>query len=442
MKFLKSIIFAILTWESRLILAKYKPFIVAVTGSVGKTSTKDAIFSVLKDRNRYVRKSEKSFNSMPGLPLTVIGAPNAWRSLSGWMKNIMSGAKLIFKKNEYPDCLVLEVGADHPNDIKSIVKWLRPDISVITQVSDTPVHVEFFASPLEVFEEKASLAMAVKDGGTLVLFADNPYIMELTERVKDRGIKIISFGTVESANVKGSDQKTSYSGGVNGTNGTSGAPTGFAFKITFPKESAEIGVHGLLGSTYMYPLLAAAAVGVAKNVPTTSIVNGLNSYSAPKGRMNIIAGMNGTTIIDDTYNSSPDAVASALKTLKSLESTGAKIAVLGDMMELGQYSAEEHRNVGKQVAESVTELVTVGQRSRATADEAVKSGLDVTKVHSFDDSVQAGDYLKSILKSGDIALIKGSQSMRMEKAVAMLMAQPEQASELLVRQEKEWLEKK
>ncbi len=453
MNFLKKIIVAILTLESRLILAKYKPFIIAVTGSVGKTSTKDAIYSVLSNSNLcnadgtgicYVRKSEKSMNSDVGLPLTIIGVPNAWHSMSGWMRNVIQGAQLVFKKTDYPDCLILEIGADHPRDIKKIAKWLHPDISVITQVSTTPVHVEFFKSPEEVFEEKAALATAVKNGGTLILFADNEKVMSLADRVKDKNVKVISFGTVENASVKGSEQKVVYEL-VEVPVVISPAPkipSGFTFKLEMNSESATVSVKGILGKSYMYPLLAAAAVGTARNVPISAIVNGLNSYDAPRGRMNIIAGINESILIDDTYNSSPDAVTSALNTLKDLECSGSRIVALGDMMELGQYSAEEHRKIGREVAGIGYELVTVGQRSRITADEAIKKGFNVERVHSFDTSVEAGEYLKSIVKAGDIILIKGSQSIRMERTVSMLMNHPEQAEKLLVRQEKEWLDKK
>ncbi len=441
MKFFKTIVVALLKWESRLILAKYKPFIVAVTGSVGKTSTKDAIYSVLKDQSHYVRKADKSMNSETGLPLTIIGVPNAWRSVSGWSQNLLEGLRLIFLKNEYPDCLVLELGADHPGDIEEATRWLRPDISVITQVSDLPVHVEFFSSPEQVFEEKACLAEAVKNNGTLILFADNEKVLSLAERVKDRGVKVISFGTAEVADVRGTEERVVYAI-ADSAEQPSKKPCGLTFQLTMDGVTQPVSVNGILGKSYMYPLLAAAAVGKARNVPMASIVKGLTSYGAPKGRMNIIAGMNGSTLIDDTYNSSPDAVLSALNTLKSIENTGAKIAVLGDMMELGQHSSEAHRTSGREVARLADELVTVGQRSRTTADEAIKAGMFAGKVHSFDTSVEAADYLKSIVKQGDIVLIKGSQSIRMERTVAALMEHPEQAGELLVRQEQEWLDKK
>ena len=491
---MKKIIVWILTVESRLILAKYKPFIVAVTGSVGKTSTKDAIYDILKgdgvcndQKICFVRKSDKSMNSDIGLPLTVIGVPNAWHSLGGWLNNISAGARLIFKRSEYPDCLILEVGADHPGDIRKIVRWLRPDIAVITKISRTPVHVEFFKSPEAVFEEKAALAEAVKPGGTLVLFADDEKVAGLAERVKSRNVSVISFGLNEKADVKAEDIKVLYdeppvkewkvesasgltTNEFNFAPKTVSAPIGMSFKLVIggdtqpaavqsqtiadqpqstvvqPQsgavESQSVSVKGILGRTYLYPLLAAAAVGKARGIALQSIANSLSSYDAPKGRMRVIHGVNSSTLIDDAYNSSPDAVSAALETLKGLECAGAKIAVLGDMMELGKYSAEEHRRIGREAAGVVGRLITVGQRSKLTAEEALKSGMSADAAHGFDSANDAAAFIKPLVKTGDIILVKGSQSVRMERVTAALLRDPDQAGKLLVRQEKEWLDKK
>lgn len=433
MNFLKKVIVALLTLESRLIIAKYKPFIIAVTGSVGKTSTKDAIYSVLKDQSAYVRKSEKSMNSEIGLPLTIIGVPNAWRNISGWIKNLIEGFKLIISKAEYPDTLVLEIGADHPGDIQRVAAWLRADIVVITQVSSTPVHVEFFASPEQVFEEKASLAGALKNGGSLVLFADNEKVMSIADRVKEKNAQVISFGTVENASVRGTDDHVTYADSV---------PVGFGFTVAMNSVLQPVYLKGIIGKAYMYPLLAAAAVGQAKNLSIDTIVNGINHYDAPRSRMHLIPGMNGSTLIDDTYNSSPDAALSALHALKAIETSGTKIAVLADMMELGQYSADQHRVVGREVGSCARMLITVGQRSRSTADEALKSGMAPDAVRAFDTALEAAEYLKPLVKPGDVILVKGSQSVRMERAVVALMRDPGLAGELLVRQEPEWLDKK
>jgi len=433
MQIIKKILINILTWESRLIIGKYKPFIVAITGSVGKTSTKDAIYDVLKDQFRFVRKSEKSMNSDIGLPLTIIGVPNAWYDMWKWLHNIGIGLKLIILRAKYPNCLILEVGADHPGDIRKVAKWLAPDITVITRISRMPVHVEFFNSPDEVFEEKSWLVKALKANGTLVVFGDDEKTLSLDSLVKDRNVSVISYGLGEKNQIRGSDLKALYENNV---------VVGMTFNIHDNGILNTINIVGILGDAYVYPLLAAYAVGKARGMMNEQLCDAIKTYDAPKGRMNIIRGMNGSTLIDDTYNSSPDAVSSALVTLKNLVCGGSKIAVLGDMLELGKYSSDEHRKVGVEVAQIANLLVTVGQRSRSTAEEAIKNGFIADNVKSFSSSIEAGVYLNSIVKSGDIVLIKGSQSMRTERITASLLLEPEKAGKLLVRQEKEWLDKK
>jgi UDP-N-acetylmuramoyl-tripeptide--D-alanyl-D-alanine ligase len=432
MQFFKKIIVYILIMESRLILRRYKPFIIAVTGSVGKTATKDAIFSVLAGTG-HVRKSEKSMNSEIGLPLTIIGVPNAWRSVGGWMANMRAGLFLILKCHRYPEVMVLEIGADHPGDISSVARWLRPDITVITRVSTTPVHVEFFDSPEDVFQEKASLATYMKDTGTLVLFADEIKVLTIADMVKEKHVTVVTFGMNDSAQVRGSDQKILYD--------EEGTVSGFSFVIQMNKKSFPVTVRGIVGVTHIYPLLVAAAVAHARGLSDEIILTGLNAYQPPRGRMNIISGINGSTLIDDSYNSSPDAVVAALSTLKEIAVTGKKIIVLGDMMELGTYSSAQHRTVGTLLLGTVDHVVTVGQRSRATADQALTSGFPVDMITMCDTSLEAADLLKLLVGAGDIVLIKGSQSIRTERIVKALMHEPERALDLLVRQEQEWLDK-
>jgi len=434
MHFMKKIITAILIWESRLILARYKPFIIAVTGSVGKTSTKDAIYTALKNQSKYLRKSEKSMNSEIGLPLTIIGAPNAWHSWSGWIKNILKGFDLIIFKTSYPDCLVLELGADHPGDIRNVAKWLKPNIAVITKVSKTPVHVEFFSSPEQVFEEKASLAMSVRTGGAVVLYADDEKVMSIAKMIKKNNVKVFSFGLNENADIRGLGSKIDYD--------ENKQPTSFSFEIVSDGKNHPVTIKKVIGDTYIYPILSSIAVAKAKNLNLDISIKALSEYDPPKGRMNVLEGINGSTIIDDTYNSSPDAVISALNTLKNLQCSGKKIVVLGDMMELGKHSTDEHKNVGREVAGFANLLVTVGSRSYTTASEAILAGLPKENIISFDRSLEVVEYLIPKVGSGDIVLVKGSQSIRMERIVVSLLKEPQKADRLLVRQEKEWLEKK
>jgi len=150
---LKKIVVFVLTWEAQLILKKYKPKVVAVTGSVGKTSTKDAIAKVLEKKFR-VRKSKKSYNSELGVPLAIIGAESGWDSIYMWLVAFWKGVAAIVTRENYPEILVLEVGADRPEDIKKIRLWLKPDVAVLTALAEIPVHVEFFSGPEEVLARK------------------------------------------------------------------------------------------------------------------------------------------------------------------------------------------------------------------------------------------------------------------------------------------------
>ena len=161
-KFVKKIIIWCLVQVSRGILWKYNPKIIAVTGSVGKTSTKDAVYTVLKNEGS-IRRSEKSFNSEFGIPLSIIGEKSGWGSLFAWILIIFSGiGKILIRDDKYPKTLVLEVGADKPGDISSVAKWLKPDVVVITRFPEIPVHIEFFPTLDSLIEEKISLAKYMK----------------------------------------------------------------------------------------------------------------------------------------------------------------------------------------------------------------------------------------------------------------------------------------
>ncbi len=416
MKFIiKKIIVFILILESKLIIRKYKPFIVAVTGSVGKTSTKDAIYTVLTN-NSYVRKSEKSFNSDIGIPLTILGCQNGWSDFAIWLKNIFYGLELILFKSKYPECLVLEVGADHPNDIKKVSKWLKTDIAVITKVSEIPAHAEFFPTPEDVLKEKLYLAESLKNSGTLIVSADDKRLVEASKNYKQ---KVMTFGIDNSATISASDISMNIKSGV-------------LFKLNYEGNSIPVNIKGAIGNQFIYPVLAASVVGIARNISINKIVESIPNHIPSKGRMNILSGINGSTLIDDTYNSSPDAVSEALNALSKIETTGKKIAVLGDMMELGKYSTDEHRKIGEKAMKVCNILVTVGPRAKLMSKDSVH----------FDSSINAGEYVKGIIGEGDIVLLKGSQSIRLERATKILLSDPDRASDLLVRQEPEWLAKK
>jgi UDP-N-acetylmuramoyl-tripeptide--D-alanyl-D-alanine ligase len=433
MSFLKKIVVFLLILESKIIVKKYKPFVIAVTGSVGKTSTKDAIYEIAKLHFGFVRKSEKSMNSEIGLPLTIIGTSNAWYSVSGWFQNLWRGFKIILKRSEYPECLVLEIGADHPHDIERVSKWLKTDISVITLIGNIPVHVEFFKNPEELKKEKLFLAKALKDNGTLVLYGDDNMLQDV--KVKESQ-KIVRYGTRPDFDISGKNVEIQYSKGFDFVK-----PTGISFLVNIADKEYRVSVDNILGKHQMYSILGALSIGNILGIENEKMIEKIQRFDSPRGRMRIIDGINRSTLIDDTYNSSPVAVTEALQTLGEIETQGKRIAILGDMMELGKFGAEAHRKVGELVSGIANLIITIGPRSRLTAEEVLKSGKLPESVLSFDNSKQAIEDVKGRIGKGDIVLIKGSQAMRMEHIVKAIMDQPSQAKQLLVRQEEEWIRK-
>lgn len=427
---LKKIIAKILELEARAIIKKYQPKIIAVTGSVGKTSTKDAIYAVIS-KSFYARKSEKSFNSDIGVPLTILGCNNAWNDPVKWLLNIWQGLSYIIFKKSYPEWLVLEVGADRPGDIKKISKWLKPNMVVVTKFANVPVHIEYFKSKDEVVAEKGNLVDALKHDGILVLNSDDADVFAFKHKTLN---KIITYGMMGDAEIKATNYSVYY-------NEKSGEPFGVHFKVEYVGNCLPVRIIGTLGVNNIYSSLAALAVGVGLNLNMVEATENLSRFVPPKGRMNILKGIKESTIIDDTYNSSPVALSSALQTLQDMKTRSRKIAILGDMMELGRHTSDEHKKAGVLAATACDLLIAVGLRSRAMAESAIDTGLDADSVLQFDTSTEAGEYIKDYIKESDIILVKGSQSTRMEKAVKILMAEPERAAELLVRQDEEWLKR-
>lgn len=428
----KKIVVGVLSWEAKRVLNKYKPKIVAITGSVGKTSTKDAIYTVLS-ADYSVRKSQKSFNSEIGVPLTILGLPNGWSNPFTWIRNMIEGLILATFTFAYPDWLVLEVGADRPGDIERISKWLKPDVTVITRFGDVPVHVEYFASIDDLVKEKGFLALSLKKDGILIYNNDDERIRNFAQGIDRRKM---TFGMNQDSEVLGSHVEVMYG---HLENSEISFPLGTIFRADYNGSSIPLRVHGVLGVQHVYPMLGAFAVAVSLGMNPVTISQALENHVPPRGRMNLISGEKSTLIIDDTYNSSPIAVYEGLQVLKHLACPGRKIAVFGDMLELGHYSVDEHRKVGTEAFKSVDILVCVGVRSRATAESALSAGMSEKDVFQFDSSVEAGTFIEDeMIKSGDIIFVKGSQSMRMEKIVEEIMAHPEKKAELLVRQDVQW----
>ena len=434
---LRTIVTAVLRWEAKWVLRKYRPKVVGITGSVGKTGTKDAVAAVLGAHFK-IWSSQKSFNHTLGVPLTILGCPNAWWSVRGWLKNMLEGASLILFRAPYPEWLVLEVGLDHPRDIARLAAWVKFDLAIITRLPEIPVHVEFFASAAQVAQEKLELARAVAPGGVVILNHDDPKIMAVKDELKAR---VMTYGWDVAATVRARAEQVVYQ-----TVGARRLPAGLAFEADYAGQSVTVRLPGILAHHQIYGALAAIAAGLACEMALPEVVAALAKLQTPPGRFNLIEGLKDSLIIDDSYNASPAAVSEALKTLAKIETTGRKIVVLGDMLELGPLTIEAHRQIGSQVAPVADILFTVGLRSKFSADEAQKTVPKkfTQKNHTlfhFDNWRGVGECLQNLIQPGDVILIKGSQSIRLEKVVEEIMAHPEDKEKLLVRQDPEWLKR-
>ncbi len=425
--FKKSVV-AILTFEAQVLLRRTRPKIIAITGSVGKTSTKDAIYTVLKS-HMHARKSQKSFNSDIGVALTVLGLPNAGNNPLLWLKNIIDGTLHACFSAGYPEVLILEMGVDRPGDMKRLTTWIKPDVVVLTRLPNVPVHVEYFASPEQVAEEKMQLAYALRPEGVFVYNSDDEIIARYIGEVRQQSF---GFSRYSPSHFRASDDTVMYDGAV---------PIGVQFTLTHVDQTAHARVYGSLGVQHAYNLAAAAAVGTLFNIPIGDSLKELEKHVPPPGRMRIIPGVEDTVLLDDTYNSSPVACEHAVQALSELKNSGRKIAVLGDMLELGQFSVREHERIGELLAHKVDVLVTIGVRARKIAESALEFGLTEKSIFQYDDSDTAAGELKRMVKKGDIILVKASQGIRAEKVVKRLMKEPENAAQFLVRQDDIWVKK-
>lgn len=426
-QFLRNTFAGILAALARGVIRKYHPKVVMVTGSVGKTSTKDAIAAVL-DSRFYVRASEKSYNSEFGVPLTIIGAANPWRRPVAWIRVFGEALALILLPNHYPKVLVLEVGADRPGDLARILKIATPDVVVVTRLPDMPVHVEAYATPDAVREEEFSPAYALAPDATLIVSADDDYARALAEPLS---VHCLTYGFAKGADVRILAERPFVEDGrVVGMEGT----------MCVDDKEHSVPVRGALGRPQLLAPAAAIATGIALGMKLPEAIKGASAYEPPAGRGRLLRGISHSVILDDSYNASPAAVREALASLEllaSMQPGTRRIAALGDMLELGRYSQAEHEAIGKEAAQMADVLVAVGLRSRAIASAAIEAGMKEEAVHTFETSREAADFLKDFVQEKDGILIKGSQSIRMERIAEALI---EHVSDLhlLVRQDREW----
>lgn len=347
--------------------------IVGVTGSVGKTTTKELTAAVLSLAGE-VHRTDRNYNNELGLPLTLLAIDHQHRFA------------------------VLEMGMDGLGQIACLAELALPSVGVVTNVG--PVHLELLGSLENIQRAKSELPQALDGAGTAVLNADDPRVRQMAEWTPAR---VVTFGVGEAADVRVWSVRDLGFAGV-------------SFKIEAFGEARDARL-GCLGAHNAINAAAAAAVGLDAGLTLDQVVEGLGRYSDAL-RLVPVPGRSGVTILDDCYNASPASVVAALDTLAGLD--GRRIAVLGDMKELGTFEREGHRLVGERAARTAAVLITVGPLGAQIA--AAARAVGHSQVHAVQDPRAALDVLDRELTPGDIVLVKGSHSMHLEDVVAELRA--------------------
>jgi len=387
-----------------LTLKKYQPGVIGITGSAGKTSTKEAIYAVLK-QERSVRRNIGNFNNELGLPLTVLGNYPEVKGIFFWPKIIIKSlGHLIFSDKNYPEVLILEMAADRPGDIRYLTEIAKPQIGIITAIGEIPVHVEFYSSPEAVAREKAHLIEVLPTNGFAILNYDDEIVYNLRSRTRAH---IITYGFNEGADLHLNNLEYRIE---------AGRPAGISFKVQYGGSLVPVRLNNVFGRPQAYAAAAAMAVGLAFGINLIKISEALLDYEAPDGRMKLVNGVKDTLILDDSYNASPLSMRAALETLRSLPARR-RIAVLGDMLEIGKYSTEAHQAIGELAAKVVDYLFCIGPRAKFIAESARQNSFDHKKIQVFSTSEAARKMIEREIKAGDLILVKGSRVIKLEKII-------------------------
>ncbi len=420
-KYYKIVVVSLFRVFTSLYLKKNKIEVIAITGSAGKTTTKNAISQLLDDKKTYI--PTENYNTEIGLPLSIFKEelPKNLLSTKSWLVVLWHmNAKLLFKKAEYHR-IVLEMGADHPGDIKYLTSFVKPNISVVTTI--LPVHTENFRNIEEISSEKSQILSSLTEKDVAVLNYDDHKVREMKNKTASH---IIWVGQNQKADLRVDKIKLSF--------------TGMTFDLHWKEDNQLINMQ-IIAPQLLTSLLSALAVCLYLGEDLSILAKRLEKIESQPGRMNLIPGLNGSIIIDDSYNANPSSVVAALEVLAQLP--GRRIAVLGSMNELGEYEKEGHIKVGKEAAKICDIVVLVGDISNKYISPEVIKTINKKFVISFETPYQAGKYLKTIIKKNDIILVKGSQNkVFVEETTKMIMAEPQKASMLLVRQTEFWQKKK
>ncbi len=349
--------------------------VIGITGSVGKSTTKELTAEVLSRRFSVI-KNPGNYNNEIGLPLTMLRVTRA------------------------TEIAVLEMGFFVPGEIKFLCDLAHPEIGVVTNIGT--VHAERAGSQESIARGKAELVENLPPNGTAILNMDDPWVRWMAER---SNAPVLRYGVETDADIT-----------VNNIIGR--GLSGIEFTLNYQGQSRRMQVP-ILGKHSVLTVLRAAAAGFAAGMNWDEVIDGLQS-STSQLRLTAIHTRRGALVLDDTYNASPESTVAALDLLSEIP--GRRVAVLGDMLELGQYEEAGHRWVGEKAASVAKQLITVGERARMIADSARANGMPLAAITSVEKSADAAEILRSQLRESDVVLIKGSHGMRMDRIITEIEA--------------------
>ena len=360
---------------------------VGITGSVGKTTTKEIVANVLEQRYT-TQRNEGNLNNEIGLPLTLL------------------------KLTPQVQRIVLEMGMYDLGEIASLCRLAKPRIGIVTNVG--PTHLERLGSIERIAQAKSELVQALPSadaGGVAILNADDPLVRAMASRTSAR---VFTYGLDESSDLWADEI-------------SSEGLEGIRFRFNYGKEVLHVHLP-MLGRHSVHTALRAAAAGLVDGLSWTEILAGLQQQRGQL-RLMVVPGLRDTMIIDDTYNASPVSMLAALNLLEEIVNDSHRaVVVLGEMLELGSYEEEGHRLVGGRAAQVAAKLVTVGSRARWIAEEALAAGMKSNDVHPAANNNDAIAVLLGLIQPGDVVLVKGSRGLAMESIVDALAETAESKS--------------
>jgi UDP-N-acetylmuramoyl-tripeptide--D-alanyl-D-alanine ligase len=411
-KIAKSIIAGILGWQVRRLTKKNDFKVIAVVGSIGKTSTKLAVAHILSQKF-ITRYQEGNYNDIVSVPLIFFdrSLPSIFNPLA-WLSIFIRNEATLSRKYPY-EVVIVELGTDAPGQIIKFKRYINSEISILTSI--TPEHMANFNDIDAVANEELAVTKFSKQLLANKDLVDVKYFASVTIPLATYAIK--NPADYELRNIKfGGDDAS--------------------FELFKNAEQILKSEHNHITEPQLYSVSAAAVIGHILEVEPSLIDKGIRSLPSVNGRMQHLRGINNSTIIDDSYNASPEAVRAALDTLYRISATQ-KIAVLGNMNELGKFSEEEHTKIGEYCdPKQLDLLITIGPDANKYLAEAAKvKGCEVV---SFDDPYSAGEYLQKAIKHSAVILVKGSQNkVFAEETTKLILANPADTSKL-VRQSADW----